>query len=118
MLLVGLSFGMLNFYSAPLWLVISMGLLSIAEILVLPFMATFVVQRSAENNRGAYMGLYTLSFSVAHILAPYLGASIISGFGFSLLWWFSFGIAAFVALGFFLVTRHEVPKVTEEHGTL
>ena len=99
--LVGVSFAMLNLAASPVMLYVAMVLLSAAEILAMPFMATIVVERSGLANRGAYMGLFTLAYSVAHVLGPYLGTTLISEYGFSTLWWATFGVALLVAMGFF-----------------
>jgi predicted MFS family arabinose efflux permease len=81
-----------------------MVLLSVAEILAMPFMATITVNRSGEHNRGAYMGLYSLSYSAAHILAPYLGTSVVANYGFYTLWWMAGIFSVLTAIGFMVVT--------------
>jgi predicted MFS family arabinose efflux permease len=108
MILLGLSFAMLNLGFSLTLLVFSMLILSISEIFAMPFMSTFVVDRSNAENRGSYMGLYTISFSVALIIAPYLGSRIISNFGFETLWWGTGIIAMLISVGFLLITRSRV----------
>jgi predicted MFS family arabinose efflux permease len=104
-LLLGVSFVMLNLGHHVVFLFISMFLISISEILAMPFMATYIVQKSSGHNRGAYMGLYTLSFSVAHVIAPFIGSRIIEHYGYTSLWWFV-GLAAIIlSLGFALLVR-------------
>jgi predicted MFS family arabinose efflux permease len=106
-LLVGFSFIILNWFQGVWILYFSMFLLSLAEILAMPFMATVPVQRSGPSNRGAYMGLFNLSYSVAFVVGPYLGSSIITHFGFPVLWGFTATLAASTALGFWLL----IPKM-------
>ena len=108
MVLVGLSFAILNIYHGIIILVISMVILSIAEIFAMPFMATFTVQRSSKYNRGAYMGLYTIAYSIAYVIAPILGAFIISKYGFNLLWWGTGIASVIIAFGFLNVTRPQI----------
>ena len=115
MIMLGISFAILNLGHSLSLLVFSMLLLSISEIFAMPFMATFVVDRSNANNRGSYMGLYTMSFSVALILAPYLGSRIISNFGFETLWWGTGIIAFLITFGFYFVTR---PTYLKEKHTI
>ncbi len=105
MLLVGLSFIILNLFQGVWVLFLAMTILSFAEIFSMPFMATFTVQQSDEHNRGAYMGLYTLSFSIANTLSPYLGAKMISHFGFNTLWWTTGFLSILIAFGLLLVTK-------------
>lgn len=105
MLLMGLSFSILNIFHGEAILYLSMIILSFAEILVMPFLSTFTVQQSNEHNRGAYMGLYTIAFSFALVLSPYLGAQVISRFGFETLWWGTGLIGGILAFGFLYVTK-------------
>jgi predicted MFS family arabinose efflux permease len=105
MLLMGLSFAMLNLFHGHLILFLSMIILSFAEILLMPFMATFTVQQSDEHNRGAYMGLYTIAFSSGFVLSPFLGAQVISHWGFETLWWATGIISALLSIGVLYVTN-------------
>ncbi|MDX5480919.1 MAG: MFS transporter [Hymenobacteraceae bacterium] len=100
---LGVSFVMLNLVQHLSILYVSMLLLSIAEILAMPFMATITVERSDNSNRGAYMGLYTISYSAAHVVAPFLGTTIIAAYGFGTLWWFTGILAVITAAGFIWV---------------
>jgi predicted MFS family arabinose efflux permease len=115
LLLLGISFFLLNLFMGTWVLYLSMLLLSFSEILAMPFMATLTVQRSNDQNRGAYMGLYSLSYSAAFVLAPYLGTSIIAHYGFAALWWASGALAGVTAVGFWAVTRRleEKPAIPE-----
>ncbi|WP_455423419.1 MFS transporter [Chryseobacterium binzhouense] len=82
----GLSYAMLGFDYSIITLIISMTLLSVGEIWALPFMSTITALRSGQNNKGAYMGLNGIAFSIAFIITPYLGTLIAEKFGFTILW--------------------------------
>ena len=104
-LLLGFSFVLLNAAHHVAILYVAMALLSIAEILVMPFMTTITVERSNEQNRGSYMGLYTISYAAAHVIAPYLGTTIASKYSFDTLWW---GLGVFtvvLSVGIYFVVR-------------
>ncbi len=105
LLLLGLSFVLLNLMQHPGVLYASMFLLSISEILAMPFMATLTVERSNSVNRGAYMGLYTISYAAAHVIAPFLGTTIIAAYGFATLWWATGILATFTAIGIYWVVQ-------------
>jgi predicted MFS family arabinose efflux permease len=105
MLIMASSFFLLNLYHHTFILLMAMFLLSLAEIFAMPFMATFVVQQSTESNRGSYMGLYTISFSIAHILSPALGATVITHHGFNTLWWITGILSILIGIGFYFNTR-------------
>ncbi|HSI89953.1 MAG TPA: MFS transporter, partial [Adhaeribacter sp.] len=109
-LVMGFSFVILNLFEGHAILYVAMGILSISEILAMPFMATITVQRSNNFNRGAYMGLYTLSYSAAHIISPYLGTNIIADFGFETLWYVLGGLSVVAATGFYFL----VPRLQQE----
>lgn len=104
-LLCGLSFVMLNLNNSLLMLYLSMSVLCISEILAMPFMSTVIVKNSVEGNRGAYMGLYSLSFSVAHIFSPFLGTLTVEHFGFEALWWATGILSVIIAIGFYFLMK-------------
>lgn len=85
-LVCALSFALLGFNPAHVTLFLAMSLLSIGEILVLPFMASITAKRSGIHNKGAYMGANGLSFALAFIVAPILGTKLVISIGFSNLW--------------------------------
>ncbi|WP_461491225.1 MDR family MFS transporter [Pontibacter sp. HJ8] len=105
MLILGASFVLLNLFQQVSVLYVAMLLLSIAEILAMPFMATIAVERSTESNRGSYMGLYTISYSAAHVVAPYLGMTIVSNHGFATLWWSVGALSVLTAIGLYWVVQ-------------
>lgn len=77
-------------------------LLSLSEILTMPFMATVAVNRAPRGKQGAYMGLNSLSFSAAHVLSPIAGTAIATKFGFNSLWAVTGAIAFLTAIGFWI----------------
>ena len=101
--LLAFSLILLNLVAEPWGLYASMVIMSVAEILAMPYMATIPVNRSQEQNRGRYMGFYNLSFSSAFILGPFLGTTLIDHYGFTTLWWASGALALRTAAGFYLV---------------
>ncbi|NJN28350.1 MAG: MFS transporter [Cyclobacteriaceae bacterium] len=105
LVLVGFGFVLLNLFEAAPILVVSMVVLSLAEILAMPFMITFVVERSGIKNRGSYMGLYSFSFSAGHVFSPILGSFIIGHYGFAMLWWLSGLASLLVGAGLWIVTK-------------
>lgn len=85
-LLTGLCYEMLTWTAWAGIAVISMLALTVGEIINFPFAASFSLNRAHETNRGKYMGMYGLSFSLGHIIAPVLGMYLAERFGFSTLW--------------------------------
>lgn len=102
-LLCGLSYAMMAFDYSVVTLVVSMTLLCIGEIWTLPFMSTITAMRSGKNNKGAYMGLNGISFSIAFIITPYVGTLIAQKFGFNVLWIGTGILSAFIAVALYFI---------------
>ncbi|NAW51024.1 MFS transporter [Elizabethkingia argentiflava] len=96
-------------------LLLSMSLLSIGEILVLPFMVTITALRSGKNNQGAYMGLSGITFSIAFIITPLLGTNIANELGFNTLWLGTGAILVSTAIAMYIVIRWLFPRVEQHH---
>ncbi|MGV3765861.1 MAG: MFS transporter [Chitinophagaceae bacterium] len=89
-----------------LWaLYFGMFLLSVSEILAMPFMSTVTMQRATPRKQGAYMGLNAMAFSIAHIASPLLSTGMAADAGYEALW-ITTGVASIaLATGFWLVMR-------------
>lgn len=72
----------------PVWvfLLLSVILLSFAEMLAMPFMAAWITKRAGGNGLGSYMALYTMAYGVSLILAPLAGTTLADQAGFHSLW--------------------------------
>lgn len=101
----GLSYAMLNMVHSVPWLYAAMFVLSFAEIFAMPFAVSWVSQRAGEAARGSYMGLYTMSYAVAHIIAPFVGTRVIANYGFETLWWGCGALGVATSLGYVLISK-------------
>ncbi len=79
--------------------------LSFGEMFVMPFSSNFVFGRSEGSKQGAYMALYTMSYSVANIIAPLLGTQVIAAWGYPVLWYLVSGLAIVTCVGFWLLEK-------------
>jgi len=87
-LIVGMAFAVLML---PKFLPIVVALLSVicftfGEMFSIPFINTFVIKRSNEFNRGQYAAGYTVSWSIAQVVAPTLGFYIAEKFSYNILY--------------------------------
>ncbi|RME99514.1 MAG: MFS transporter [Bacteroidetes bacterium] len=85
--LIGLAYLLLLGAAGPL--IFSVGfilLLTIGEMISMPFTSTFAAAVAPEPRRGEYMGLLGISWSAAFIIAPSLGLRWAALFGFAALW--------------------------------
>lgn len=101
--LCGISFALLGFNNSLIILIISMTILCVGEIWTLPFMSTVTALRSGANNKGAYMGLLGIGFSLAFIITPSLGTFIAQEFGFKILWIGTGILMTISAIGFYYI---------------
>jgi predicted MFS family arabinose efflux permease len=82
-ILMTLSFFVLLFDTWSGILIISMILITIGEMIGFPYTNAFAMKRAKIGNEGRYMALYTMSFSLAHIVSPKLGMDIIAKYGYN-----------------------------------
>jgi predicted MFS family arabinose efflux permease len=117
-MLTGFSFVFLNLFHGIPFLYVAMILLSFSEILAMPFMVTYTVERSSADNKGSYMGMYSLAYATAFVIAPFLGTRIIDNLGFEWLWWLT-GLLAVTASGgfYFAVMYNPKDKVSAQAAT-
>ncbi|OIQ65963.1 major facilitator superfamily protein [mine drainage metagenome] len=83
-------------------------LITFSEMLCMPFMNSFWIHRSKDHNRGQYAGLYSMSWSAAQIIAPFMGGRLIDHGGFSLLWWVLAGLSLISGLGYLFLYRYTI----------
>lgn len=103
--LCAVSFALLPIPTGYWILYASIFLLSISEILAMPFMASVAVKRASRSNQGAYMGLNALAFSAAHVFSPFIGTRIADNYGFNVLWWGTAAVLMGIATGLYFVVR-------------
>jgi len=93
-LILGVGFWLLNMPIITVIVpVVAMLFWTIGEIISFPFTNTWAMERTTPENRGAYMGVYTLAFAVGHMFAPLLGFWLIEQFGYTTFWWIIGGFA-------------------------
>lgn len=76
----------LYFAQGYAWMVLITILASFSEMLAMPFMNTFMNDRSSEKNKGQYSSLYIIAWSLAHIITPLLASFIAVNAGYPALW--------------------------------
>lgn len=86
--LVGLSYLMLTVRSLnfELLAICVMLFLTVGEILSMPFMNSFWIARTQQQNRGQYAALYTVAWASAQAVGPLAGALIAENYGYNVLW--------------------------------
>src|SRR5690242_19874409 len=105
--LVGTGYALINILPSSAWsAIMSITIITIGEILSMPFMNSFWIKRTAEINRGQYAAMYTIAWSIAQIAAPTLGSQVVQHKGYPALWWIVPAVCLTASAGFtFLGTR-------------
>ncbi len=101
-LLLALSYFMLNIPLANGFMLATIVILmvTIAEIVGMPFMNSYYIARTTPENRGQYAALYTMAWSCAQVIGSLSGTQIAHSFGFYYLWWILGGLCVLTAFGF------------------
>ncbi|WP_454802097.1 MDR family MFS transporter [Mucilaginibacter phyllosphaerae] len=117
-LITGSGFALLNLLPpGPAAGILIVLIVTLGEMMSMPFMNSFWTTRAGEHNRGQYAGLYAMSWSAAQVLAPALSGQVIALGGFSLLWYSLFALSVMVAAGLWLMhnkLRDKHPEVAKQ----
>ena len=106
-IMIGLSYlvlvGITSFAPTTIYaiLLLSILLITYGEIINFPYINVKALAMADANNKGAYIGLYTMIWPISMIIASPIGFNIADFFGWNVLWIFCFGLSAIAALGFF-----------------
>ncbi len=85
--LVCFGFALMPLGSGVIYAAFTVAVWTLGEMLALPLMNAVVADRAGSANRGRYMGLYTMAFSVAFIVAPAAGTWVYERLGPDALWY-------------------------------
>jgi predicted MFS family arabinose efflux permease len=69
-------------------LIIMMIFMTFAEMFAFPFSNSFAMSRAPKGHEGRYMAIFTMSYSLAHILSAKTGMEIIDLFSYQTNWFF------------------------------
>ncbi len=107
-ILMGISFLALNLpiENGLTVALLSLFILTIAEMISMPFMNSYYISRSSEQSRGQYAGLYTMAWSVAQVIGSTSGSGIADRLGFFNLWFVIAGICVIAAAGYYWLQRN------------
>lgn len=88
--LLALSFIVLNLTSWSGILVVAMFLMTLGEMIGSPFSNALALEMAPKGRKGSYMGLYSMSFSFSHIFGHNAGMNMVEYFNFEKTWLFIF----------------------------
>lgn len=102
-LLVLGGFSILPFSQTFLFAAATVLIWTTGEMLVFPLVTGFIANRASDSNRGKYMGITTLTFSLSFVIGPALGTLAYEKLGPDQLWMIVGLLALLVYYGFLLL---------------
>ena len=69
-------------------LLIMMLFMTFSEMFNFPFSNAFAISRAPKHQQGRYMAIFTMSYSLAHIISAKAGMFIIENYGYQANWFF------------------------------
>ncbi|MEU4350101.1 MFS transporter [Streptomyces sp. NPDC023838] len=104
-LLAGYGFGLTAFAGSVAVYALTICVWTLAEIVNSPTQTGLVVRLSPVHGRGRYQGVYTMSWSVAALVAPLLSGFVVDHFGADWLWAACAVLGTVAAAGYWLLMR-------------
>ena len=89
-LLYAIGFGSFAFVTRPAQIFAAVVIWTFGEMILLPGSSAYAAEIAPPGRRGEYMGLYTMSFSIAFSLGPILGTELLQHRGPHGLWGVAF----------------------------
>lgn len=104
-LLAGYGFGLTAFAGSVGVFALTVCVWTLAEIVNAPTQTGLVVRLSPLHGRGRYQGMYTLSWSVAALIAPLMSGAVIDRYGAAWLWGLTAVVGTVAGAGYALLMR-------------
>ncbi|MEV3990660.1 MFS transporter [Streptomyces sp. NPDC049837] len=116
-LLAGYGFGLTAFAGSVGVYALTVCVWTLAEIVNAPTQTGLVVRLSPVHGRGRYQGVYTMSWSVAALIAPLMSGWMIDRFGAEWLWGACAVLGTVAGLGYWLLMRSLPEEETARETT-
>ncbi|MEU9101151.1 MFS transporter [Streptomyces sp. NPDC048361] len=104
-LLAGYGFGLTAFAGSVAVYALTICVWTLAEIVNAPTQTGLIVRLSPVHGRGRYQGVYTMSWSVAALVAPLMSGYVIDHFGAEWLWGACAVLGTGTAVGYWALMR-------------
>lgn len=83
---------------------------SIGEIINFPFISSASMDRATEGNMGRYMGVNTVMFSLALVIAPKFGTVVLEAYGYTILFIIMFLFCVISVVGLYFIENRFLRK--------
>lgn len=99
--LVAISYVVFNLLEGKFGLALfSILIITVGEMLSMPFMNTYWINRTSDYNRGQYAALYSMAWATSQVAAPSIGGWIADNYSFNVLFWVLFVTATTAGIGY------------------
>jgi predicted MFS family arabinose efflux permease len=82
--------------------------ITLGEVVAMPFMASFWSSRSDDNNRGQYASLFTIAWGLGQTLGPYLSSHLVEATNFNVLFITIGTLLLIASLGFHSLKKRDI----------
>jgi MFS family permease len=97
-MLFAIGFGALGMIGSPAGVIATVVVWTFGEMMLFPAIAAHLAEIAPENRRGAYMGAYSMSLSLALTVGPWMGTQLLAIFGPATVWSVMFALGALAAV--------------------
>jgi MFS family permease len=98
--LLGIGMGMMPLGRGFAYGALTVAVWTFGEMLSMPLVTALISERADDSNRGRYMGMNSLSFSLAFIAGPAVGMAIYDGLGPDAVWYVCAATCAVITVAF------------------
>jgi len=111
-MVTAIGFGLMAIPGNAWWFAFTVAVWTVGEIMHAPLMSAIVADLAPVDLRARYLGVASMTFSSALMIAAPLGGMVLNRFGGVYVWLVSFAVAM-MAAGMFLVVRRQIAVRTE-----
>ena len=97
-MLFAIGFGALGVIATPTGVIATVVVWTFGEMMLFPAMAAHLSEIAPGNRRGAYMGAYSMSLSIALTVGPWMGTQLLAAYGPVTVWSVMFALGALAAV--------------------
>ncbi len=116
-LLVGAGFGAMGLVAGFPGVALTVVVWTFGEMILLPGASAWVAEVAPAHRRGAYMGLFVMSFSVAFASGPWLGTAVYDRYGSGVLWSLAFVFGCLSAALLAMTREAPAPVAIRDQGS-
>jgi predicted MFS family arabinose efflux permease len=102
-IMLGAGLGLMPLGRGFAFAALTVAVWTFGEMLSMPLVSALIASRADDATRGRYMGVFSLGFSLAFIVAPTAGTAVYGRFGGEALWFGCAAISLLLAAAFSLL---------------